>query len=268
MTPSLLDNPLVLSMLFYPRPDRPGHSALPQVHDGAIPVADEIVLGYRLYAHQPDSPLILYFHGNGEIASDHDGIAEAYRHIGVSLLVVDYRGYGWSTGRPLLSALLSDAEAVLPALPAVLAGAGLEPEPPLFVMGRSLGSAPAIHLAHTRPGRFKGLIVESGFAHVLMLLARLGLPADLLSNIPDPIGNLRKVERLDLPLLVIHGEQDSLIPVAHGQALYDASPAAHKRLLRIPGAGHNDLLFVGMQQYFDAVRTFIDEVVTGAGAQG
>jgi alpha-beta hydrolase superfamily lysophospholipase len=246
---TLLDNPLLLSFLFHPRPARPG-THLPNVVDGTIPVEGDVVLGYRLYKYEPGEPVILYFHGNGEIASDYDDLADMYHGIGTSLLIVDYRGYGWSTGQPKVSSLVTDVEAVFAALPTVLEGLG---NPPLFVMGRSLGSAPAIHLAHTHPEAFKGLILESGFAQILPLLLRLGLPAQLMSNLPDPIGNLDKIGEITLPLLVIHGERDDLIPVTHGQSLYDASPAEQKKILRIFGAGHNNLLSVGLQEYFTAI---------------
>jgi fermentation-respiration switch protein FrsA (DUF1100 family) len=256
---NLLDNPLVHSILFYPRAARPGGSRLPGVHDGTIPVEGNIVLGYRLYAHTAGAPVILYFHGNGEIASDHDYSADEYHRAGASLLVVDYRGYGWSTGQPKVSALIADVDPILAALPGILAQAGLSGEV-LVVMGRSLGSVPAIQAAHAYPERFKGLIVESGFAHTIPLLARLGVPAETLAGLPDPIGNARKIAEIGLPLLVIHGERDSLIPVANGQALYDASPTAHKRILRVAGAGHNDLLMADPDGYFAAIRQFLSEV--------
>jgi fermentation-respiration switch protein FrsA (DUF1100 family) len=253
---NLLDNPLVQSILFYPRAAQSGTSRLPVVHDGTIPVEEDIVLGYRLYAHLTGAPLILYFHGNGEIASDHDYFADEYRRAGASLLVVDYRGYGWSTGQPKVSALIADVDPILAALPGILAQAGLSGGA-LVVMGRSLGSAPAIQAAHAYPERFKGLIIESGFAHAIPLLARLGVPAEVLAGLPDPIGNVRKIAEIGLPLLVIHGERDSLIPVANGQALYDASPAAHKRILRVPAAGHNDLLMADPDGYFAAIAQFL-----------
>ncbi len=256
---NLLDNPLVLSALFYPRQDKPRDRPLDNVYDGLIPVEGDIVLGYRLYAYPELEPVILYFHGNGEIASDYDDIAPEFERAGASLLVVDYRGYGWSTGQPLVSALLSDTEAVNNALPGILQQAGLS-EKAVLVMGRSLGSACAIHIAHRHPERFKGLIIESGFAHAIPLLARLGLPVERLGSIPDPIGNLQKIRTLDMPLLVIHGELDSLIPVTNGQALYDASPARLKRIVRIEGAGHNDLLMYGLGQYFDAIAQFMASI--------
>lgn len=259
MSPSLLDNPLVLNAIFWPRKAPAGTSTLPNVCDGTIPVASDVVLGYRFYLLRPDAPVLLHFHGNGEVASDHDFLAPLYHKAGVSLLVVDYRGYGWSTGKPLLSALLTDAERVVDALPDVLAEHGAAGEK-MLVMGRSLGSAPAIHVAHTYPELFRGLIVESGFSYALPLLAQLGVPEGVLLNLPDPIGNLQKVKKLALPLLVIHGPRDVVIPFGNGRALYEASPAEDKRFLRIDGAGHNTLLMRGMDAYFEAVTSFVAAV--------
>lgn len=264
MDPKLLDNPLVLSILFYPRAASPG-GGREGVYDGTIPVEDDVVLGYRLYTHEPGGPVILYFHGNGEIASDYDSIAPAYHRAGTSFLVVDYRGYGWSTGRPLVSALLSDVEAVEKALPEILGRANLSGGA-LLVMGRSLGSACAIHMAHEYPELFKGLIIESGFSHTIPLMARLGIPTETLANIPDPIGNVRKMQAIGVPLLVIHGEHDTLIPVENGQALYDASPSTLKRIVRIARAGHNDLLYYGLDRYFAAIAEFVSEVTANEDA--
>ncbi|MCD4686656.1 MAG: alpha/beta hydrolase [Anaerolineae bacterium] len=254
-----LDNPIVLSTLFYPRPARPGGSLLANTYDGTLPVGDDVVLGYRLYAHQPDTPVLLYFHGNGEIASDHDFFADEYRRIGLSLLVVDYRGYGWSTGTPKVSTLLSDVEDIMTALPDLLRRVGLTDQT-LLVMGRSLGSAPAIHAAYTYPDRCKGLIIESGFSRAVRLLGRLGLPKIITDRLADPVGNDRKMAEIDLPLLVIHGERDMLLPVTNGQELYDASPATYKRILRVQGAGHNDLLMFGMRRYFEAIAELVQHV--------
>lgn len=259
MSLALLDNPVVLSQAFYPRPAHRGEGLRGGSHDvfdGIIPVERDIVLGYRLYANLSGGPLILLFHGNGEIAIDYDDIAPYYqRHVNASLLVVDYRGYGWSTGAPTFSALLNDTEAVCGALPDILESANLL-DSPLYVMGRSIGSAPALHIAKEHPDRFRGLIIESGFAKVLTLALRWGLLREIAEKLVDPIGNERKIASLNLPLLVIHGEQDTLIPVDHAQRLYDTSPAARKFLLRVPGAGHNDLL-AWPDMYFKAIADFL-----------
>lgn len=234
-------------------------SRLPNVRDGSIPIMDDISLGYRLYKHEPGRPVIVYFHGNGEIATDSDYVVGEFRRAGASLIVIDYRGYGWSTGTPLASTILPDAQRAADALPGILAEAGLV-NPPLFLMGRSLGSAPAIDLAARHPDRYKGLIVESGFAEFLSVLARMGLNLPAMLQGPAPFGNVQKLAKIMLPLLVIHGEHDQLIPVSHGQTLYDASPAEEKRLLRIPYAGHNDIMLVATDEYFAAIRDFISDV--------
>jgi hypothetical protein len=256
MSLKLLDNPLVTSRLFYPRRAVAGTSALPKVHDGSIPVAEDVALGYRLYAHESGAPMILYFHGNGEVASDHDMFAEYYRGIGVSLLVVDYRGYGWSSGQPRASALIEDVAPVIDALPRVLKQANLTGEW-LYVMGRSLGSAPAIQAAHAHKYLFTGLIIESGFSNAMRLLSLLGVPQIIAGNIPDPVGNRRKIAEIDLPLLLIHGERDTLLPAVNAEELYIASPAKHKHFVRIGSAGHNDLMLVGINTYFDSIAQFI-----------
>jgi fermentation-respiration switch protein FrsA (DUF1100 family) len=252
-----LDNPLILSFLFHPRPADPGISRLENVVDGEIAIDEDVALGYRLCIHKPGAPTILYFHGNGEIAAEYDAVAPLYHRAGASLLIVDYRGYGWSTGSPSTSTLLADAEAVYETLPEILGEPGLA-NGPLIVMGRSLGSACAIHLASRHPGAFKGLIIESGFAHVVPLLMRLGLPMIDKVKMSDPINNIGKMSLIPLPLLVIHGEDDTLIPVAEGQALYDTSPAKLRTIKRLPGAGHNDLLYYA-EEYFAAIADFIKE---------
>ena len=125
-----------------------------------------------------------------------------------------------------------------------------------------MGSACAIHIAHQHPDNFTGLIIESGFAHTIPLLARLGLPVESLGDIPDPIGNIPKMQEIRLPLLVIHGERDGIIPVRQGQTLYDSSPAQHKMLLRVPHAGHNDLVAIAKGRYFNAIRHFVADVLS------
>lgn len=253
-----LDRPEIIDNLFFPRRSRPSSGSSDSTFDGMIPIEEGIILGYRLYARDKSFPVIVYFHGNGEIATDYDNIALMYHMAGASLLVIDYRGYGWSTGKPLASTLASDAEPVVNALPNLLKQAKIEPDVPLFIKGRSLGSAPAIHAAYRFPDCFKGLIVESGYALAPSLFSRPGISVDLVDDDSLPLNNIRKIESIYLPLLVIHGEKDVVLPVDNGQRLYDASPSPHKTLLRIPNAGHNNLLTVGMQDYFAAIRDFID----------
>jgi len=254
-----LDDPAIVSRLFYPRRAVQGRSENPNAKDGLIPVDDTASLGYRYFTDPSAERVLLYFHGNGEVAADYDFIAPLYAHIGVVLLVVDYRGYGWSTGQPLTSTLLTDGEAVLPKLDDILGEAS---KLPLYLMGRSLGSGPAIHLAHKSSEHFVGLIIESGFADMPSVFRRLQIPVDLDTITDLPIGNARRMQEISLPTLIIHGEADQLLPVENGQQLYDAAGATHKRILRVPNAGHNDLLgrasrdryMAALGQFFAAVE--------------
>ena len=140
---NLLDHPQVLRVLFHPR--REGmHTFLPPgVRPVAVEVEPGLTIGGRLYPAGPKAPAILYYHGNGEIAADYDPLAEHYLACGVSLWVVDYRGYGKSTGTPCYSHMFRDADAVIGDVSAIAAKAGKRFDR-LAVMGRSLGSAAAI----------------------------------------------------------------------------------------------------------------------------
>jgi fermentation-respiration switch protein FrsA (DUF1100 family) len=251
-----LDRPEILEVLFYPRPLRPPFYSTSRVRLLEFPVEPGLFLGGRLYPTSASAPLILYFHGNGEIAADYDDLAPQYTRRGISLLVVDYRGYGRSGGRPTASNLLTDAVALLDLLESVLKENELEP-PRLYLMGRSLGSAAALEAATQRGASIAGLIVESGFSDDIALLARLGLRMQIPLGSEQGFSNLEKIASVKAPTLVIHGESDTLIPISDGRALYEACGATDKRLVTIPGGHHNDLMVVGMERYFNAIRDFI-----------
>jgi len=253
---NLLDQPEVLRVLFYPRRDLLA-SPPPGVRPVAVEVAPGVTVGGRLYSADPEAPAILYYHGNGEIAADYDGgIAPLYTQMGITLLVMDYRGYGRSDGTPTARNLLADAVAVFDAVGTVFEDNGLAPAQ-LYAMGRSLGSAAAIEVALHGEEQLAGLIIESGFADTFALLARMGVRVRGADEERDGFGNPAKMERIATRTLVIHGQADVLIPALDGQELYHCCAAPDKRLVLIPGAGHNDLMMVGMSQYFGAVRTFV-----------
>lgn len=253
--PGVLDVPQILSVMFHPRPDYPGVEPPDGADDLSIPVADGVRVGGRFHpATSVDAPTILFFHGNGEIVSDYDDLGPLYGRMGLHFLIVDYRGYGTSNGAPTAAALVSDAHEVLDFSVEFLAENGRHG--PLVVMGRSLGSGPACELAAHRADEIDGLIIESGFAHTLELLHRLGA-RDLPETAVDPVGNLEKIAAFDKPTLIIHGADDAIIPFSDGRALYEAAGASDKTLLKIDNAGHNDLFLVGMQHYLEAVAGLV-----------
>jgi alpha-beta hydrolase superfamily lysophospholipase len=227
---TILDQPAVLRVMFHPRRSWPGISLVSSAHDGQVEVEPGVSLGYSLYLAEPQSPLILYFHGNGEIARDYDSIAPLYTDLGISLLVADYRGYGWSDGFPTASSLVHDAPRVFEALGQIVQEAGSEIPQRVFVMGRSLGSAAAIEVArHHQQEDIAGLIIKSGFAHTARLLARLGMVLENLDETQDVFANLAKIGQIRLPTLVIHGQADMLISASEGVALYESSGSQRRK---------------------------------------
>ncbi|MGQ9654063.1 MAG: alpha/beta hydrolase [Thermodesulfobacteriota bacterium] len=252
----ILDHPLVLSLVFYPRRDHGPVSQDPGVQEHLFEVEDGVSIGCRFYVRGLQAPVLVYFHGNGEIAADYDDLAPLYTERGINLLVVDYRGYGRSTGTPTISSMIRDARYVFNAAREMLAQRGFTGD--LWVMGRSLGSGSALEVARGSVPCLKGLIIESGFADVMGLLARIGIPVHRLS-VPKEVSqfNISAIREVELPTLIIHGEWDQIIPVSEGEALYAASGATKKELLIIPRAGHNDLFWVGMESYMDAVCRFL-----------
>jgi len=179
-----------------------------------------------------------------------------FSRLGITLLVADYRGYGTSNGTPTCSNLLTDAVIVFDAVDRVFADHELLPSR-RYVMGRSLGSAAAIEVAVHAGDELAGIIIESGFADTFALLARLAVPVEGAHEAPDGFGNAAKIAGVSIPTLIIHGQNDLLIPAEDGEELYRRSAAEEKELLLIPGAGHNDLMMVGKAQYFQAIRRFV-----------
>lgn len=254
MSNAILDDPNVLQVLFHPRPDDSYHG--PASLLVGVEVEPGITVGGRLYPANPEAPAILYFHGNGEIAADYDMLAQLYTQRDITLLVMDFRGYGTSDGYPTASTLLTDARAICENVGTIFAEHNLSPRK-LFVMGRSLGSVSATEIASQMGDQIDGLIIESGFSDTFGLLARLGVMVRGASEQEDGAGNAFKMQQVTVPTLVLHGKNDILIPASDGEELYRQCAATDKKLVLIPGAGHNDIMLVGMNQYFEEVRTLV-----------
>ena len=249
----ILDHPEVLGRLLFPRPKIAPD--LPDAVNCPVRVEGDVRVGCRFFSARKEGPNILFFHGNGETAADYDAVAPLYRERGLNLFVAEYRGYGMSGGSPTCSGILRDTDPVVGGFMEFLRS--VDHAGARFVMGRSLGSAPAIETAYRHPEHFKGLIVESGFAAVERQLERIGL-SRLFEDVADPIGfgNDRKIAEIRIPTLIIHGEADRIIPVEEGRALYAISGAPEKTAIFIPNAGHNDLLQRDRTRYLDGIERF------------
>jgi pimeloyl-ACP methyl ester carboxylesterase len=233
----LLDG--ISSAIFYPRRhwSPPPRGAV----DLRFPAGDGVELSARLYPSDPGSPHILFFHGNGELACEYDELAPDYRAAGAGLLVADFRGYGASTGAPSFSTLIADARACFRGARDALRARGYGG--PLLVKGRSLGTHSALEVAARFPGELAGLIVESG-ASALERLAQLAGVDPRSAPLERLIaGHRAKVRSICLPLLMLHGEADELVPLSAARAREAQRPAVAgpATLLRRAAALHRRL---------------------------
>ncbi|MBF0109114.1 MAG: alpha/beta hydrolase [Magnetococcales bacterium] len=259
--PPLIDHPRIARVLFHPR-DEQGYPSTTNAHELLFPVEKEVSLGGRLYrAGDGPGPLLLYWHGNGEIAADYEELSTFYTGMGIHFLVVDFRGYGQSTGIPGGTALLRDAVAVFDHLREIV-GPLVGGLPAVFTMGRSMGSAAAIEIAFRRPEGIRGLILESAFAYTIDLIERLSGLSLQGANESQGFSSLEKMRSITTPTLLLHGRNDDLIPISDGQALFDACGATNKNMVPIPHAGHNDLMLHGLQTYFESIGRFIATIYT------
>jgi pimeloyl-ACP methyl ester carboxylesterase len=161
-----------------------------------------------------------------------------------------------SDGSPTCTAMIKDAHPIFHDFKAFLKEKDFNGG--VFVMGRSLGSAPAIEIACHYQEKIKGLIVESGFAGAKNQLARLGV-LQLFKDIEKPIGfgNDLKIREVTIPTLIIHGQWDEIIPATEGRALFELSGAGKKYSLFIPQAGHNDIMMLGLKEYMEAIERLV-----------
>ncbi|AVI61370.1 alpha/beta hydrolase [Halomonas sp. GFAJ-1] len=200
---------------------------------------------------------LLFFHGNaGNISHRLESIAQ-FQRLGLSVLIIDYRGYGRSEGSPSEAGTALDARAAWQ----WLRDEGNETDE-IVVFGRSLGAAVAAELAasleehHAAPA---AVILESPFRSVPELAQQLYpfLPARWLARIDYPVESY--VTQISALLLVIHSRDDEIIPFAQGEAVYQAAQEP-KQLLEIQG-GHNTGFLDSEPTYSESIDAFLREAV-------
>lgn len=190
----------------------------------------------------------LFLHGNAGNVSYWLEAAAAFREVGWNTLLLDYRGYGRSQGRPGENGTYLDARAAWMHL---VRERGIDPFD-VVVVGRSLGGGVATWLAENHPAA--GLVLEATFTSIAdVVAAAVPLPG-IRSFVRLGYPSLSRMPRLDLPLLVVHGRGDDLVPIEHGRALFDAAPGP-KRFVELRG-GHNDAFTLSRGAYVAALAEF------------
>ncbi len=255
---SILDRPEILALIFYPRRSHYVKTLGSNVENHLVQVDEDIHIGCRFYKSRRESPSMLYFHGNGEIAEDYDWSAPSFNEAGVNLFVADYRGYGFSNGTPTLTNMMKDAHAIFTRFKEIIVESDVTDQ--IFVMGRSIGSLPATELAYHYQRDIRGLIIESGSANSFLYFFDSLIPPDHPIRGDNNIFlNKVRLRSVTIPTLIIHAEYDTLVPLEEGKELYANSAAKDKEFVIIPNADHNDLMATGRSQYFNAIKKFIAE---------
>lgn len=245
--------------IYFPDPQRtlPGNADLPDVAERVIETPDGARLIVWYGRATPGQPTLLYFHGNGGALETRRERIRKYLNRGRGVFMLSYRGYGGSTGSPSESANVADGKRAFDAL----VSEGVAPQD-ILIYGESLGSGVAVQVAGEKP--VAGLILDSPFTSVLDRARELypWLPAGLLLR--DRYESTRHIARVRVPLFILHGEEDDIVPVAMGRRLFDlASPP--KEIATLKGAGHADhYLF----RSFDIINDWIDRLRAGAIREG
>jgi uncharacterized protein len=196
------------------------------------------------------APVLVWFHGNaGNISHRLENIHLLHDLVGVQVFIFDYREYGRSQGRISREGTFIDAAA---AFRYAAETRGI-PGEDIVLFGRSLGTALASDLAVKHPCR--ALILESAFTNSSDM-AKLLAPFLFDWRPRVPYDNLGKIARVKAPVLIIHGEEDEIIPVEMGRRVFAAANSP-KDLYLIPGAHHNDTYGVGGEAYFQRLKAFI-----------
>jgi len=213
--------------------------------------------GTRLHGWYVEHPepraVALYCHGNGEHVARIGPRLKALRdRIGISVFAWDYRGYGKSAGVPHEENIIGDAHAAHDWLYR-RAGVGSED---ILLMGRSLGGAVAVALAHHRHCR--GLVLDRTFANLVDAAAHNvpWLPVRLIMSNRFPAAE--QIRKYHGPLLQTHGTADEVVPLAQARQLFEACPSERKTFVEVPGLDHNsplpDACYDDLIWFLDALK--------------
>lgn len=220
----------------YPAPQTtrvaPAAAGLPQAQEHTLDTADGEKIVVWQVPPQAGKPVVIFFHGNGEVIAWR---VPRFRELiadGIGLIAVSYRGYGGSTGSPSEAGLIADGEAAY-----AFAAAQYPPER-IVLWGYSLGSGIAVALAAQHPvGK---LILEAPFTSAADIGAAAFPYLPVRWLLKDSFHSDRRIAAVRAPLLIMHGEQDSVVPVRFGEQLF-ALANEPKRMIRFPQGDHVNL---------------------------
>jgi len=224
---------LMQRAIMYPVPQvervAPAAAGLPQAQDLVLETADgEKVIAWHVPA-RAGKPVVLFFHGNGEVLAWRVPRFRALVADGTGLIAVSFRGYGGSTGTPSEAGLIADGEAAYRFAAARYAPGRIVP------FGYSLGSGVAVAVAATHP--VGGLILEAPYTSTVDVAAAAFPYLPVRALLRDRYHSDRRIGAVRAPVLVLHGVKDKVISIGFGERLF-ALASEPKRMVRFPDADH------------------------------
>ncbi|CAE7850862.1 abhd13 [Symbiodinium necroappetens] len=266
---AIWENPMVTSIAFHPSKAEPQFlDSTGAVRDGTFEMSDGTKISYRFYV-PPDAAgvkaVIYFFHGNAEVCTALDDVAEMLHSCGAAVLSVDYRGYAWGTGQPSLKKLCPDAEQCFLQSESLLQAAGVG-EAKRVMLGRSIGATCAVHLAAKQARRVHGLIVDSGLMSIkqiptVSMLAPMVFQGqtEKFAMLPEPFDTLGKLPSVGCPVLVMHGDKDEIVPYQQAVQCHEKLATGSKKLQCWVGAGHNDCWALYFEAWKQEVKTLLEQ---------
>ncbi len=223
------------SLMYFPDCVRtaPADAGLPEAQEEKLVTADgETIIVWHIPPRDETKPVVVYFHGNGGALNLRVRRFAALAAEGVGIVGVSYRGYGGSTGMPSEDGLIADGVAAYE-----FAAKRYTPAR-VALWGESLGSGVAVAVASEAP--VARLVLETPFTSAADVGASVYffLPVRLLMK--DQFRSDLRIKNVKAPVLILHGERDSVVPIAFGERLFEMI-AGEKKFARFPGGEHYDL---------------------------
>lgn len=219
----------------------------------AVETSDGLRLESWWYEAGPGAPAVLLLHGNAGNVAGRLPLARGLVERGVSVLLLEYRGYGGNEGKPTIEGLIRDARAGLEELSTRVG------DERTVLFGRSVGGAIGAQALEGRS--VAGLVLESSFTTLAEIAESVYpvLPSFFFRRLRGHLDTRAALVRIRAPVLVVHGTRDGIVPLHMGLELYESAPEP-KEWYGVTGAGHNDVFSVGGGAYFDRLAGFVRKV--------
>lgn len=215
----------------------------------ALSTTDGETLNLAIHRAEPGESWVIAFHGNGGDVVQLLPEASVFAEAGFGVLIAEYRGYNGSSGTPSMKGLYADALAAFDHLRSFT-------NRPIHLYAHSLGTAMAVHVAENREA--DGMALLSPFDSVLAVAQARYRVLTIRPLLHHPFPSIEKIASLDEPIIIYHGDQDRVVPINHGLALYAAAPQGTE-FVTIEGAGHNDMFARGVTARAAAFFSELDD---------